>query len=211
MNTFDNMPYSNQFERGKSFNWAGQWATNTHYFNNKYVTDFVAHKNCIFACKKDHLSSVAPEVVIYDGKASATKSMYWDFVIDLGTSNPYDITDMKYDEGTGILSIYYGDNHKSEIPLNLRLTDSSIHIGTTPPASDEKIWIDTTEEPQHIVKNNPDIIASLQRAVYSLQQQVSKLMLIRTNGVISGKLTDGTLTEIANANEAVVPKEIEED
>ena len=91
---------------------------------------------------------------------------------------------------------------------NIKVQD--IYVGDDEPSTD-KLWIDTSDNNLERVQTQSDIINSIQTAVYALQQQVSKLMLIRTNGVISGNVTDSTFTEIANSADPVIPDIIAED
>lgn len=83
--------------------------------------------------------------------------------------------------------------------------DSSIHIGDTEPEINTKLWIDTTDDNLEKVESQSAVIESIQNAIYVLQQKVSKLMLLRTNGIISGSVTDSTLTELGNSAEPVIP------
>ena len=97
----------------------------------------------------------------------------------------------------------YVDNAFSEFDGNV--IDSSIHIGDTEPQIKTKLWIDTTDDDLEKVESQSAVIESIQNAIYVLQQKVSKLMLLRTNGVISGSVTDSTLTELGNSAEPVIP------
>lgn len=90
------------------------------------------------------------------------------------------------------------------------ITVQDIYVGDEEPSTD-KLWIDTTDENLERVQNQSAVITSIQNAVYALQQQVSKLMLLRTNGVISGSVTDSTLTELGNSAEPQIPEILEED
>ncbi len=85
-----------------------------------------------------------------------------------------------------------------------------VHVGDTAPEH-ASMWIDTSDNVGDLPVDQSTIIRSIQTAVYTLQQKVSKLMLLRTNGVVSGNLTDGTLTELGNSTEAVIPSIIEDD
>lgn len=59
--------HSRDFYKGKSLNFANQWAKGTHYFDDEYITDFVAYKGTLLACKRSHLSSEDNEPkLIYD-------------------------------------------------------------------------------------------------------------------------------------------------
>ena len=81
MTTYNKLPYSNQFERGHSFNWAGRWKAGRYYYNNTYVTDFVSIDNVILVCRKDHLSNDVPEFVYSEGKVVDVNSPFWEFVV----------------------------------------------------------------------------------------------------------------------------------
>lgn len=83
--------------------------------------------------------------------------------------------------------------------------DSSIHIGDTAPEINTKLWIDTTDDNLEKVESQSAVIESIQNAIYILQQKVSKLTLLRTNGIVSGSVTDSTLTELGNSAEPVIP------
>ena len=82
MSTKNKLQFSNQFERGHSFNWAGEWAEGKYYFNDEYVTDFVKYGSCILVCRKSHQSSEAlrPVIVYSDGIPSDVDSIYWEFI-----------------------------------------------------------------------------------------------------------------------------------
>lgn len=80
MSTKNPLPFSNQFERGHSFNWAGKWESGKYYYNNAYVTDFVTFGNCILVCRKDHKSSIPPEIIFVNGIPSDVDGMQWELV-----------------------------------------------------------------------------------------------------------------------------------
>lgn len=82
--------------------------------------------------------------------------------------------------------------------------NADIYVGTEAPQDNRRLWVDTSGDAEN-QNHDSDVIESIQNAIYLLQQKVSKLMLMRTQGIIPGKVTDSTLTEIGNANEPVVP------
>ena len=88
MSTRNPLPYSNQFERGHSFNWAGQWTEGKYYMNDEYVTDFVVYNNTILACRKTHKASqeLRPNLITTNGKITGIDSPYWEFVVSVGSS-----------------------------------------------------------------------------------------------------------------------------
>ena len=147
MSTRNPLPYSNQFERGHSFNWAGAWKTNTHYFNDQYVTDFIVYDGCILVCRKNHLSTTPPEIILdANGRPADVSTPYWEFVVDTVKSNPLDISDITYDEQNKELSINYIDGRSDTFSIDIKISDTSIHVGPEPPENDNKIWIDTSDE-----------------------------------------------------------------
>lgn len=60
--------------RGKSFNFAGDWAPGRHYSNDEYSVDFVSHDNKLWICKESHLSN--------DGSAPYLDNEYWRLVVE---------------------------------------------------------------------------------------------------------------------------------
>lgn len=92
MSTKNPLPFSNQFERGHSFNWAGKWTSGKYYMNDEYVTDFIVYQTAILVCRKNHQSSreLEPKLIIIDGRIVGVDSPYWGFVvapsIDNGTA-----------------------------------------------------------------------------------------------------------------------------
>lgn len=56
--------FSDQFERGHSFSWKGEWQAGVKYFCNDEVTDFVTCDNTILVCRKTHTSDGANRPVI---------------------------------------------------------------------------------------------------------------------------------------------------
>lgn len=64
---------SSDIYKGTSFKYSGQWATNTHYFNDEYIVDFVSWNGSLWACQRNHLST--------DGTVPSENSRYWTFVL----------------------------------------------------------------------------------------------------------------------------------
>lgn len=79
--TKNKLPFSNQFERGHSFNWAGKWTSGKYYMNDTYVTDFVVLDNVVMVCRKNHQSTDAPLFVYDEGRVIDVDSPYWEFVL----------------------------------------------------------------------------------------------------------------------------------
>lgn len=85
MTTINKLPFSNQFERGHSFNWAGDWKVGRYYYNDEYVTDFVVYdSSVVLSCRENHTATEETEPeLIYDesGKVIGVDSIYWSFVL----------------------------------------------------------------------------------------------------------------------------------
>ena len=84
MSTINKLPFSNQFEKGHSFNWAGDWTLGKYYKNDEYITDFVVYNaNVVLYCRENHIASTStePELIYKDGKIIGVDSIYWGFVL----------------------------------------------------------------------------------------------------------------------------------
>lgn len=83
-NTFTTS-HTRDYEKGKSFHFAGEWKQGCHYFNDTYCTDFVVYKSALLACAKSHLATRETEPIdlIFneEGVCVGVKSIYWDFVL----------------------------------------------------------------------------------------------------------------------------------
>ena len=77
--------HTRDYEKGKSFHFAGEWKQGNHYFNDNYCCDFVVYKTALLACSKSHLATrdTEPINLIFDdgGVCIGVKSIYWDFVL----------------------------------------------------------------------------------------------------------------------------------
>lgn len=130
MNTHNPLPFSNQFERGHSFNWAGEWKENTHYFNNQYVTDFISLDGMLLACRKDHLSEkpLKPAPIIQNGDIVGTSSPYWIFIAAINNRLYYP----EYDEesSTIIFKLKKSENLPNTIiaPIRIRVSEEQIEL-----------------------------------------------------------------------------------
>lgn len=83
-NTY-NVSHTRDYEKGKSFHFAGEWKQGCHYFNDAYCTDFVVYKSALLACAKSHLASRDTEpinlVFSDEGVCIGVRSLYWDFIL----------------------------------------------------------------------------------------------------------------------------------
>lgn len=75
---------SRDFYKGTSFKMAGEWITNTHYFNDEYIVDFVSFEGSLLSCIRSHTSSSLnmPELVRENDKIIGIKpNLFWAFVM----------------------------------------------------------------------------------------------------------------------------------
>ena len=75
---------SRDFYKGTSFKMAGEWITNTHYFNDEYIIDFVSFEGALLSCIRSHISSSLnmPELVRENDKIIGIKpNLFWAFVM----------------------------------------------------------------------------------------------------------------------------------
>lgn len=75
---------SRDFYKGTSFKMAGEWITNTHYFNDEYIVDFVSFEGTLLSCVRSHTSSSLnmPELVRENDKIIGIKpNLFWAFVM----------------------------------------------------------------------------------------------------------------------------------
>lgn len=75
---------SRDFYKGTSFKMAGEWMTNTHYFNDEYIIDFVSFEGALLSCTRSHTSSSLnmPELVRENDKIIGIKpNLFWAFVM----------------------------------------------------------------------------------------------------------------------------------
>lgn len=75
---------SRDFYKGTSFKMAGEWITNTHYFNDEYIVDFVSFEGALLSCTRSHTSSSLnmPELVWENDKIIGIKpNLFWAFVM----------------------------------------------------------------------------------------------------------------------------------
>lgn len=114
--------YTRDYYRGRSFNFAGEWTINMHYYNDEYNTDFVTYKGALLACKNSHFSerSYEPNLVYGDSDnpkiPTGVNSQYWVFVTG-GTPGPKgEVLVPKYNEATGLLSWSLVDGDDVEVP-----------------------------------------------------------------------------------------------
>lgn len=78
-----------------------------------------------------------------------------------------------------------------------------IHVGPNEPTSRGTLWVDTGT---HKYNENSESLYSIKRAIEELQEQVGLLMTLRTSGVISGDISDGTRTTLIDSADSEKPR-----
>ena len=108
---------SRDFYKGTSFKMAGEWITNTHYFNDEYIVDFVSFEGALLSCVRSHTSSSlnVPELVRENDKIIGIKpNLFWAFVM-AGVEGPVGkvwVPEVK----NGIISWKLDDETPTSIP-----------------------------------------------------------------------------------------------
>lgn len=108
---------SRDFYKGTSFKMAGEWITNTHYFNDEYIVDFVSFEGALLSCTRSHTSSSLnmPELVWENDKIIGIKpNLFWAFVM-AGVEGPVGkvwVPEVK----NGIISWKLDDETPTSIP-----------------------------------------------------------------------------------------------
>lgn len=108
---------SRDFYKGTSFKMAGEWITNTHYFNDEYIVDFVSFEGALLSCVRSHTSSSLniPELVRENDKIIGIKpNLFWAFVM-AGVEGPIGkvwVPEVK----NGIISWKLDDETPTSIP-----------------------------------------------------------------------------------------------
>lgn len=108
---------SRDFYKGTSFKMAGEWITNTHYFNDEYIVDFVSFEGALLSCIRSHTSSSLnmPELVRENDKIIGIKpNLFWAFVM-AGVEGPVGkvwVPEVK----NGIISWKLDDENPTSIP-----------------------------------------------------------------------------------------------
>ena len=105
--------------------------------------------------------------------------------------------DSNFNDTTGYFRKLKGDATEG-------IVGGAIYQGETAPENKEVIWLDTTE---HLPAEEASTIKSLQEAVRVLTEEVSLIKLLRTNGVISGTVSDSVRVYLANSAEPVKPND----
>lgn len=195
MNTHNPLPFSNQFERGHSFNWAGEWKENTHYFNNQYVTDFISLDGMLLACRKDHLSEkpLKPEPILQNGEIVGTSSPYWIFIAAIN-SRLY-VPEFDEENNSIIFKLKQNKDLPNEIvtPIRVRISEEQIELIRQLCNQDAEILIDSRIEDN--LGDKTDVAPSQRIVTDSLEELDNKIDEVSSKAIEHVQL-DGTELEI---------------
>lgn len=107
---------SNDFYKGKSFNFAGSWTPGLYYHNDEYCVDFVSYDGVMLACKKSHQShsQTEPKIEWIDSKPVIT-SNHWNVVMwgTVGPAGETKIPQFKTEVVEGIVKIKYSYDNET--------------------------------------------------------------------------------------------------
>lgn len=84
------------------------------------------------------------------------------------------------------------------------IQNGGIYVGSIPPTNKNILWLDNTS---NHYDDRSDLLISIQKAIDTLQKQMNILMGIRTQGAISGNISDGTRTKIIGEAYPKIPNE----
>lgn len=94
------------FYKGKSFNFSGEWTSNTHYFNDEYNVDYVTWEKSLWVCLQSHES--------LDSRKPSAGSKYWKLVIESIKGDPGETPEFRTvvsdDSSDRVLEVKYGDS-----------------------------------------------------------------------------------------------------
>jgi len=221
MTTYNKLPYSNQFERGHSFNWAGKWREGQYYYNDSYVTDFVALDNVILVCRKNHLSNDIPEFVYKDGRVVDIRSPYWEFVLCAEIGNSAIITSAKFianateedvlnDQtviiGDPYIKVSFSSGTYLYTPVKDIITQYKVGVPVLtqamydelPSVAKPETWLQIPDETDLTETDAGNYLNILFSAIRKLQAEVTKLKNAFDYGIVSYTGTDTAMSAVVS-------------
>lgn len=233
------LPFSNQFEKGRSFNWAGKWASGKYYTNDEYVTDFVVYENAILVCRKSHLTSdkLEPKLVLLNGKVADVDSPYWDLVVAMSNTGIVESSvyiasateaDVKLDPtvviGEPYLKIIYNSGEYTYVPAKELVVGINVGLPTFTQKMLDNLPEESIPEDYLMIPDDSDVtegstgsnyVDILFSAIRKLQAEVAKLRNSFRFGISSYTGTDTATSEIVSEYSNITEDEplwsIEED
>ena len=224
MSTKNSLPFSNQFERGHSFNWAGEWKSGTYYFNDEYVTDFIVLDGVILACRKNHEASTKPAFYYSEGRVVGIDSPYWEFVMAPMMENNTSIIDSEYianatqddvDADSSVIlrkpyiKLMFSSGSFMYIPIEDIITQYKVGVPILTQAMYDELPDVTKPEDYILIPDETDLTETnagnyleiMFGAIRSLQAEVAKLKNSFEYGIQSYTGTDTTMSEVVSEYE----------
>lgn len=222
MSTKNKLPFSNQFERGKSFNWAGQWKSGTYYFNDEYVTDFIVHRNVVLACRKNHQSLSEPSFIYRNGKVVDVDSPFWEFILSpevekgstavnaifIANATEEDVeAEQTVEIGKPYIKLFFSSGAFVYIPAEDLITQYKVGVPMLTQAMYDELPNVDKPDPWILVPSNSDLTSTKKgnyldivfSAIRKLQAEVAKLRNSFQYGIQSYVGTDTTMSEIVDS------------
>lgn len=103
---------------------------------------------------------------------------------------------------------YFKTHDESLIIDKWNTPDSSLYTGSAPPKNTNNLWVDTNDD---FLDHENQYIYSIQKAIKALQDKIDVLMGIRVRGAISGKVEDGSRTDIIKTTTPIIPDQTIQD
>lgn len=222
MTTKNGLPFSNQFERGHSFNWAGKWTSGKYYMNDEYVTDFIVHKNVILVCRKNHQAVSEPQFIYQDGKVVDVDSPFWEFImspdveggtavqsavfIPKATLEDY-LADHSVIIGDPYIKMFFVSGSFVYVPVKDIITQYKVGVpiltqemyDDLPDCDKPDPWILIPSETDLTETNRGNYLDLIFSAIRKLQAEVAKLRNSFQYGIQSYVGTDTAMSEIVDS------------
>lgn len=224
MSTKNKLPFSNQFERGHSFNWAGKWERGKYYFNDEYVTDFVVLNNCVLVCRKNHQSSTIPTFVYIDGKIVDVDSPYWGFVVCAETKSETFVVnaifipkateedvaaDSSVELGKPYIKMFFNSGAYLYVPVEDIITQYKVGVPVLTQAMYDELpdvakpnpWLQIPDETDLTETDAGDYLTIMFSAIRKLQAEVAKLRNSFNYGIASYTGKDTAMSSVVSEYE----------
>lgn len=220
--TKNKLPFSNQFERGHSFNWAGKWTSGKYYMNDEYVTDFVALNNVILVCRKNHQATDTPTFIYSEGKIVDVDSPFWEFVLSAEVESETSVisasfianateADVAADPnvilGDPYIKMFFSSGAFLYTPVKDIITQYKVGVPILTQEMYDELPDVAKPDPYILIPSSTDItepkeanyLQVLFSAICSLQAEVTKLRNSFSYGIQSYVGKDTTMSEVVDS------------
>ena len=238
MTTYNKLPFSNQFERGHSFNWAGHWKEGKYYYNDSYVTDFVVCDDVVMVCRKNHLATSYPSFVYKDGKIIDVDSPFWEFIFWAHSDTEFSVAkgvfipnatqadkdlDSSVEIGKPYVKLIFDNGAYVYIPVEDIITQYKVGVPVLTQAMYDDLpdvdkpdpWLQIPDETDLTETNAGDYLNILFSAIRKLQAEVTKLRNAFDYGIVSYTGKDTAMSAVVSEYDRTESQEplwsIEED